>query len=90
MRRTIAWGGTRAGSLFDRILASRFGVRAVELIEQGEFGRMVVLHGREVVARISTLRWLPSTGSTPAAIWFAPQSSWASCWGGEKDRGVRA
>jgi phosphofructokinase-like protein len=41
-------GGTP--SPFDRILASRFGVRAVELIAQREFGRMVALHGREVVA----------------------------------------
>jgi 6-phosphofructokinase len=41
-------GGTP--SPFDRILASRFGVRAVELIEQGDFGRMVALHGREVIA----------------------------------------
>lgn len=41
-------GGTP--SHFDRILATRFGVRAVELIEQGEFGKMVALRGREVIA----------------------------------------
>ena len=41
-------GGTP--SPFDRILATRFGVRAVELIEQGEFGKMVSLRGREVLA----------------------------------------
>jgi 6-phosphofructokinase 1 len=41
-------GGTP--SPFDRILASRFGVRAVELIEQREFGKMVALHAREVIA----------------------------------------
>lgn len=39
-------GGTP--SPFDRILGSRFGVKAVELIEQGKFGRMVSLQGREV------------------------------------------
>ena len=39
-------GGTP--SPFDRILGSRFGVRAVELIEQGQFGRMVSLQGRDV------------------------------------------
>ncbi len=31
---------------FDRILGSRFGVRAVEMIENGQFGCMVALRGR--------------------------------------------
>lgn len=39
-------GGTP--SPFDRILGSRFGVKAVELIEQNRYGRMVSLRGREV------------------------------------------
>jgi 6-phosphofructokinase 1 len=39
-------GGTP--SPFDRILASRFGVKAVELIDQGRYGRMVSLRGRQV------------------------------------------
>jgi len=34
---------------FDRVLASRFGVKAVELIERGAFGRMVALKGQQVV-----------------------------------------
>jgi 6-phosphofructokinase 1 len=34
---------------YDRILASRFGVKAVELIAQQSYGRMVALRGREVV-----------------------------------------
>lgn len=33
---------------YDRILASRFGVKAVELIEQQQFGRMVALRGMHV------------------------------------------
>jgi len=33
---------------YDRILASRFGVKAVELIAQQQYGRMVALLGREV------------------------------------------
>ncbi len=41
-------GGTP--SPFDRILSSRFGVKAVELIDQGAFGKMVALQGRSVVA----------------------------------------
>ncbi len=33
---------------FDRILATRFGVEAVNLIARGEFGRMVCLRGRKI------------------------------------------
>lgn len=33
---------------YDRILASRFGVKAVELIARGEYGRMVALKGQHV------------------------------------------
>lgn len=40
-------GGTP--SPFDRILGSRFGVRAVDLIEQEKYGRMVALRGRSVI-----------------------------------------
>ena len=39
-------GGTP--SPFDRILGSRFGVKAVSLIEEGRYGRMVSLRGRQV------------------------------------------
>lgn len=35
---------------FDRILGSRFGVKAVELIAGNEFDRMVALRGRSIVA----------------------------------------
>jgi 6-phosphofructokinase 1 len=35
-------------STFDRCLGSRFGVKAIELIEQHDFGRMVCLKGRSI------------------------------------------
>jgi 6-phosphofructokinase 1 len=40
----------RGGSptAFDRVLATRFGVHAVDLIHQGKFGRMVALQGSEI------------------------------------------
>ncbi|MFO7155842.1 MAG: ATP-dependent 6-phosphofructokinase [Pseudomonadota bacterium] len=41
-------GGTPTA--FDRILGSRFGCRAVELVEEGLFDHMVALHGSDVVA----------------------------------------
>jgi phosphofructokinase-like protein len=42
----------RGGSptVFDRILGSRVGVKAVEMIHDGEFGKMAALRGTEVIA----------------------------------------
>ena len=42
----------RGGSptAFDRILATRFGVAASEMVQRGEFGKMVALQGRNVVS----------------------------------------
>lgn len=37
-------------STFDRCLASRFGVKAVELIESGAFGQMACLKGRHITS----------------------------------------
>jgi ATP-dependent phosphofructokinase / diphosphate-dependent phosphofructokinase len=51
--RVVVLGHVQRGGTpthFDRILASRFGVKAVDLIARGQFGEMVVLKGREVVA----------------------------------------
>lgn len=41
----------RGGSptAFDRVLGTRFGVKAVELVKQGKFGRMVSLKGRNII-----------------------------------------
>ena len=42
----------RGGSptLFDRILGTRVGIKAAELVHQGDFGKMVALQGTEIVA----------------------------------------
>ena len=40
-------GGTPTA--FDRVLATRFGVAAVDATRDGDFGRMVALHGTEIV-----------------------------------------
>jgi len=42
----IQRGGTPTA--FDRIIATRFGVHAVELIKKGEFGKMVSLHNNKI------------------------------------------
>jgi 6-phosphofructokinase 1 len=44
----IQRGGTP--TLFDRFLASRYGLAAVELASQGTFGHMVALRGRDIVS----------------------------------------
>lgn len=41
-------GGTPTAA--DRVLATRFGVRACELVQNGEFGKMVALRGNKVIA----------------------------------------
>nr|MBA3508643.1 6-phosphofructokinase [Thermoleophilaceae bacterium] len=33
---------------YDRVLATRFGVAAAEAVADGDFGRMVALHGTEI------------------------------------------
>ena len=38
-----------AASAFDRVLGTRFGEKAVQLVKQGLFGSMVALHGNEIV-----------------------------------------
>ncbi len=43
----IQRGGTPTA--FDRMLGSRFGVAAVDLVNRGEFGKMVSLQGNEIV-----------------------------------------
>jgi len=50
--RTVVLGHVQRGgtpSALDRILASRFGVEAVAMIERGDFGRAVALRGRSLV-----------------------------------------
>jgi 6-phosphofructokinase 1 len=50
VRMTVLGHVVRGGgpSAFDRLLATRLGVRAVELLLSGQTGLMVGLHGREI------------------------------------------
>jgi len=42
----------RGGSptAFDRVLGTRFGIKAADLVNQGDFGKMVSLQGNKIVA----------------------------------------
>lgn len=67
----------RGGSptAFDRVLGTRFGVRAVELVKQQKWGHMVSLQGRNVVSvpladAIGTLKTVPPDFYEMAKIFF--------------------
>ncbi len=51
--RSVTLGHVQRGgspTAFDRILATRFGVRAMELVLNGESGKMVALRGTDIIA----------------------------------------
>lgn len=52
---------------FDRILSTRYGVAAVELVHSGEFGKMVALQGNDIIAvsledAVGSLKTVPPDG----------------------------
>jgi 6-phosphofructokinase 1 len=51
-------GGTPTA--YDRILSTRYGLKAAEAVKNGEWGRMVALHGNEIV----TVSLAEATGET--------------------------
>ncbi|MEO8513859.1 MAG: 6-phosphofructokinase, partial [Ignavibacteria bacterium] len=50
-RATVLGHIQRGGSptAYDRVLGSRFGVHAVEMVKEGKFGRMAALRGTEII-----------------------------------------
>ncbi|MCD4775365.1 MAG: ATP-dependent 6-phosphofructokinase [Candidatus Aegiribacteria sp.] len=67
----------RGGSptAFDRVLGTRLGVKAVEMAEQGLFGKMVALQGTEIVAvdieeAVGTLKTIPIEQYEAAELFF--------------------
>lgn len=67
----------RGGSptAFDRILGTRFGVKAVELIKQRKFGQMVSLQGNRVVSvplskAVGALKLVPTEMYETAKVFF--------------------
>jgi 6-phosphofructokinase 1 len=73
IRVTVLGHVQRGGSPipFDRILASRFGVAAAELVARGEGGRMVALRGDDIVSvpiadAVSNPKWVDPDGQLAA------------------------
>ncbi len=51
--RTVVLGHVQRGgppTAFDRILATRYGIAAIDLVAKGEFGKMVSLQGNKIVS----------------------------------------
>ncbi len=51
--RAVILGHTQRGgspTAFDRMLATRYGIRAIDLVHEGKFGRMVALKGTEITS----------------------------------------
>ncbi|MGH9588651.1 MAG: 6-phosphofructokinase [Acidobacteriaceae bacterium] len=49
--RSVNLGHTQRGgtpTAYDRMLATRYGLAAIDLVHKGEFGRLVVLHGTKI------------------------------------------
>jgi 6-phosphofructokinase 1 len=69
----ILRGGTPTA--FDRILATRFGLAAVDAADERDFGKMVALHGTAIVRlpigdAIRELKTVPATLLEEAAVFF--------------------
>lgn len=67
----------RGGSptAFDRVLGTRLGVKAVEMAEEGQFGKMAALRGTEIIAvdlseAVGTLKTVPREDYETAKLFF--------------------
>ncbi|MCF3964793.1 6-phosphofructokinase [Streptomyces fuscigenes] len=76
--RTTVLGHTQRGgtpSAFDRWLATRFGLHAVDAVRDGDFGTMVALHGTDIVRvpiadAVATLKTVPDVLYEEAGVFF--------------------
>jgi 6-phosphofructokinase 1 len=69
----IQRGGTPTA--YDRVLATRFGLHAIDAVKDGDFGKMVALRGTDIVrvplqAAIETLKTVPIERYTEAEVFF--------------------
>jgi ATP-dependent phosphofructokinase / diphosphate-dependent phosphofructokinase len=64
-------GGTPTA--FDRILSTRYGLRAAEAVKNGEWGQMVALHGNEIVT-VSLDEATEETKTVPDSFYRAAET----------------
>jgi 6-phosphofructokinase 1 len=76
--RTVVLGHIQRGgtpTAFDRVLATRFGLHAIDAVHDGHFGAMVALHGTDIVRVPLTeatrgLKTVPPERYTEAEVFF--------------------
>ncbi|MET8143271.1 6-phosphofructokinase [Sphaerisporangium sp. NPDC005288] len=76
--RTTVLGHVQRGgtpSAFDRVLATRFGLQAIDAAHEGDFGKMVALRGTDIVrvgldAATSELKTVPVSRYEEAEVFF--------------------
>ncbi|WP_214413689.1 6-phosphofructokinase [Sphaerisporangium fuscum] len=76
--RTTVLGHVQRGgtpSAFDRVLATRFGLQAIDAVHEGDFGKMVALRGTDIVrvgldAATSELKTVPVSRYAEAEVFF--------------------
>ncbi|HEV7935971.1 MAG TPA: 6-phosphofructokinase [Actinomadura sp.] len=69
----IQRGGTPTA--FDRVLATRFGLQAIDAVDEGDFGKMVALQGTDIVrvdlsAATERLKTVPAERYKEAEVFF--------------------
>jgi ATP-dependent phosphofructokinase / diphosphate-dependent phosphofructokinase len=76
--RTVVIGHIQRGgtpTAFDRVLATRFGLHAIDAVHEGDFGKMVALQGTDIVrvplaAGTRELKTVPLERYTEAEVFF--------------------
>ena len=76
--RTVVLGHIQRGgtpTAFDRVLATRFGLAAIDAVNEGDFGKMVALQGTDIVrvplvAATGVLKTVPKERYTEAEVFF--------------------
>jgi 6-phosphofructokinase len=71
----VRLGGIGAASPFDRVLATRFGLAAIDAVHDGQSGVMVALRGTDIVrvplsAATATLKLVPTERYAEAEVFF--------------------
>jgi phosphofructokinase-like protein len=69
--RAVVLGHVQRGgspTLFDRVLGTRVGIKAADLVKDGEFGKMAALHGTQVVGVDLELA-VKSLKTVPPELW---------------------
>ncbi len=69
----IQRGGTPTA--FDRVLATRFGLHAIDAVHDGDFGTMVALRGTDIVRVAARARPRPSSRRCRRSATPRPRSS---------------